>query len=205
MTTADYSRYSAGTLIWFARRNGVQCTTKRRTKPLVIENLITERSFTQAEFDAFWTRPENKDHAKNPRNRMTGEDESDGDDEEEEDEEEEDEEEVEEPFPVPSRRSSRNSLHSSAPAQQAPTQPILQAPSQPTPQAPTQPVLQTAVQSALQQITQPLLHGSPTRVLLNSRVTPHVLEGIKHVATNEPEKPLKWLSEFLARKSEELE
>jgi COMPASS component SDC1 len=179
----------------------------------VIENLITERSFTQAEFDAFWARPENKDHAKNPRNRMTGEDESDGDDEEEEEEDEEDEEEVEEPFPVPSRRSSRNSLHSSAPAQQAPTQPTLQAPSQPilqartqpTPQAPTQPVLQTAVQSALQQITQPLLHGSPTRVLLNLRITPHVLEGIKHVATNEPEKPLRWLSEFLARKSEELE
>jgi hypothetical protein len=157
MTTADYSRYSAGTLIWFARRNDVQCTTKRRTRPLVIKNLITERSFTQAEFDAFWARPEIKDHAKNPRNGMTGEDESDGDDEEEEEEEEEDEEEVEELFPVPSRRSSCNSLHSSAPAQQAPTQPtlqapsqpVLQAPTQPTPQAPTQPVLQTAVQSAL--------------------------------------------------------
>ncbi|OAL07465.1 hypothetical protein IQ06DRAFT_289187 [Phaeosphaeriaceae sp. SRC1lsM3a] len=73
----------------------------------------------------------------------------------------------------PPPASSRNSPHPSAPAQQAPTQPIP--------------------------------HGSPTRVYLNQYVTPHLLEAMKHLATTEPEKPLKWLSEFLAMKSAELE
>ncbi|KAF2855471.1 hypothetical protein T440DRAFT_504127 [Plenodomus tracheiphilus IPT5] len=53
--------------------------------------------------------------------------------------------------------------------------------------------------------TQPIPHGSPTRVYLNQNVTPHLLEAMKHLATTEPEKPLKWLSEFLARKSAEIE
>lgn len=48
-------------------------------------------------------------------------------------------------------------------------------------------------------------HGSPTRVYINQNVTPHLLEGMKYVAAYEPEKPLRWLSEFLARKSAELE
>ncbi|OCK78667.1 hypothetical protein K432DRAFT_87852 [Lepidopterella palustris CBS 459.81] len=48
-------------------------------------------------------------------------------------------------------------------------------------------------------------HGSPTRVYLNQNVTPHLLEGMKHLVTQEPEKPLKWLSEFLAEKSREIE
>jgi COMPASS component SDC1 len=42
-------------------------------------------------------------------------------------------------------------------------------------------------------------------VYLNQNVTPHLLEAMKHLATTEPEKPLKWLSEFLAMKSAELE
>ncbi|KAG9204081.1 hypothetical protein G6514_001718 [Epicoccum nigrum] len=53
--------------------------------------------------------------------------------------------------------------------------------------------------------TQPIPHGSPTRVYLNQNVTPHLLEAMKHLATNEPEKPLKFLSEFLANKSREIE
>jgi COMPASS component SDC1 len=53
--------------------------------------------------------------------------------------------------------------------------------------------------------TQPIPHGSPTRVYLNQHVTPHLLEAMKHLATTEPEKPLKWLSEFLAGKSREIE
>ncbi|KAI5376189.1 hypothetical protein CC77DRAFT_933078 [Alternaria alternata] len=53
--------------------------------------------------------------------------------------------------------------------------------------------------------TQPIPHGSPTRVYLNQHVTPHLLEAMKHLATTEPEKPLKWLSEFLAQKSREIE
>ncbi|KAH9879143.1 hypothetical protein J1614_002580 [Plenodomus biglobosus] len=53
--------------------------------------------------------------------------------------------------------------------------------------------------------TQPIPHGSPTRVYLNQNVTPHLLEAMKHLATTEPDKPLKWLSEFLAQKSAEIE
>ncbi|KAF2736587.1 hypothetical protein EJ04DRAFT_510902 [Polyplosphaeria fusca] len=48
-------------------------------------------------------------------------------------------------------------------------------------------------------------HGSPTRVYLNQNVTPHLLEAMKHLVTQEPDKPLKWLSEFLAQKSAEIE
>ncbi|PNS20874.1 hypothetical protein CAC42_2805 [Sphaceloma murrayae] len=51
----------------------------------------------------------------------------------------------------------------------------------------------------------PVPHGSPTRVYLNQNLTPHLLEGMKYLAAYEPEKPLKWLSEFLAKKSAELE
>ena len=51
----------------------------------------------------------------------------------------------------------------------------------------------------------PAAHGSPTRVYLNQNITPHLLEGMKYLAAYEPEKPLKWLSEFLARKSAEIE
>ncbi|KAF2636180.1 hypothetical protein P280DRAFT_522425 [Massarina eburnea CBS 473.64] len=58
---------------------------------------------------------------------------------------------------------------------------------------------------ASQPPSQPYPHGSPTRVYLNQHVTPHLLEAMKHLATNEPEKPLKFLSEFLAQKSAELE
>jgi COMPASS component SDC1 len=42
-------------------------------------------------------------------------------------------------------------------------------------------------------------------VYLNQYVTPHLLEAMKHLATTEPDKPLKFLSEFLAQKSAELE
>lgn len=48
-------------------------------------------------------------------------------------------------------------------------------------------------------------HGSPTRVYLNGRVTPVILEGMKYLAKHEPERPLAWMAEFLARRSRELE
>ncbi|KAG8627199.1 hypothetical protein KVT40_004682 [Elsinoe batatas] len=51
----------------------------------------------------------------------------------------------------------------------------------------------------------PAAHGAPTRVYLNQNVTPHLLEGMKYLAAYEPEKPLKWLSEFLAKRSGEIE
>ncbi|EON62095.1 hypothetical protein W97_01314 [Coniosporium apollinis CBS 100218] len=53
--------------------------------------------------------------------------------------------------------------------------------------------------------TQPTLHGSPTRVYLNQHVTPYLLEGMKRLAIEEPEKPLRWLAEFLAARSREVE
>jgi COMPASS component SDC1 len=43
------------------------------------------------------------------------------------------------------------------------------------------------------------------RIYLNQKVTPHLLEGMKYLAVHEPEKPLKWLAEFLQKKSEEIE
>jgi COMPASS component SDC1 len=47
--------------------------------------------------------------------------------------------------------------------------------------------------------------GSAVRAYLNRGVTPSLLEGMKHLATHEPERPLQWLAEFLRKKSEELE
>ncbi|KAF2266059.1 hypothetical protein CC78DRAFT_531919 [Lojkania enalia] len=80
------------------------------------------------------------------------------------------------PQPAPSHTPSRNSPHPSGGVEK-------QAPSQPNP------------------------HGSPTRVYLNQNVTPHLLDAMKHLVTQEfmPEKPLKWLSEYLAQKSYEVE
>ena len=52
---------------------------------------------------------------------------------------------------------------------------------------------------------QPVAHGGPTRQYLNQFVTPHLLEGMKHVAAYEPKKPLLWLSEFLRERSKEVE
>ncbi|KAF1992606.1 hypothetical protein K402DRAFT_388254 [Aulographum hederae CBS 113979] len=53
--------------------------------------------------------------------------------------------------------------------------------------------------------SQPSAHGSNTRVYLNQNVTPHLLEGMKYLAAYEPEKPLRWLAEFLANRSREVE
>ncbi|KAF2204491.1 hypothetical protein GQ43DRAFT_437914 [Delitschia confertaspora ATCC 74209] len=110
------------------------------------------------------------------------------------------------------------------PLQPHPTPPQhQQQPSQPTPQVqtpqqqqqqshPPQPQSQppsrnsphpaSAPQSAP---VHPNPHGSSTRVYLNQNVTPHLLEAMKHLATQQPDKPLKWLSEFLAQKSAEIE
>ena len=51
----------------------------------------------------------------------------------------------------------------------------------------------------------PIAHGGPTRRFLNTQVTPHLLEGMKYVAANEPDKPLLWLADFLREKSKEVE
>ncbi|KAF1824068.1 uncharacterized protein K489DRAFT_368994 [Dissoconium aciculare CBS 342.82] len=51
----------------------------------------------------------------------------------------------------------------------------------------------------------PIAHGGPTRQYLNMNVTPHLLEGMKHLAAYEPEKPLLWLADFLREKSKEVE
>lgn len=51
----------------------------------------------------------------------------------------------------------------------------------------------------------PVAHGGPTRQYLNQNVTPHLLEAMKHLAANEPKKPLLWLSDFLRDRSKEVE
>lgn len=48
-------------------------------------------------------------------------------------------------------------------------------------------------------------HGGPTRQYLNTHITPHLLEGMKAIAMQEPDKPLLWLSEFLKERSQEVE
>ena len=91
-------------------------------------------------------------------------------------------------------------------AQPAPTPAPVSAPTPtPAPAAPASSRNSPHPSAPQQAPTQPIPHGSPTRVYLNQHVTPHLLEAMKHLATNEPEKPLKFLSEFLAMKSAEIE
>ncbi|RDL34503.1 Uncharacterized protein BP5553_07631 [Venustampulla echinocandica] len=48
-------------------------------------------------------------------------------------------------------------------------------------------------------------HGAPTRQYLNSKVTGVLLDGMKHVAKEQPKDPLRVLGEYLLQKSRELE
>lgn len=73
--------------------------------------------------------------------------------------------------------------------------------STPTPRPSSQPPNTQQAQAP----EKPSAHGSPTRVYLNQSVTPHLLEAMKYLAAYEPEKPLKFLSEWLARRSAEVE
>ena len=91
-------------------------------------------------------------------------------------------------------------------SQPAPTPtPVSAATPTPAPVAPASSRNSPHPSASQQAPTQPIPHGSPTRVYLNQHVTPYLLEAMKHLATNEPEKPLKFLSDFLATKSAEIE
>ncbi|KAG5977851.1 hypothetical protein E4U55_006492 [Claviceps digitariae] len=48
-------------------------------------------------------------------------------------------------------------------------------------------------------------HGDPTRQYLNTKVTGVLLEGMKQLAKDQPETPLRSLGEYLIQKSKELE
>ncbi|MCJ1341845.1 COMPASS (complex proteins associated with Set1p) component [Peltigera leucophlebia] len=48
-------------------------------------------------------------------------------------------------------------------------------------------------------------HGAPARRYLNDKVTGILLEGMKRLAAEQPEDPLRVLGEFLLQKSKELE
>ncbi|KAI1189066.1 hypothetical protein F5B17DRAFT_428891 [Nemania serpens] len=48
-------------------------------------------------------------------------------------------------------------------------------------------------------------HGAPVRQYLNSKVTAHLLEGMKQLAEDQPKDPLRVLGEFLIERSKELE
>ncbi|KAI8635134.1 hypothetical protein F5Y19DRAFT_482412 [Xylariaceae sp. FL1651] len=48
-------------------------------------------------------------------------------------------------------------------------------------------------------------HGAPVRQYLNSKVTAHVLEGMKQLAKDQPKDPLRVLGEFLIERSKEFE
>ncbi|OGE56851.1 hypothetical protein PENARI_c002G05763 [Penicillium arizonense] len=47
--------------------------------------------------------------------------------------------------------------------------------------------------------------GAPARVYLNEKIVPHLLEGMKSVAREQPANPLRVLGEFLLQKSNEVE
>ncbi|CAI7657228.1 unnamed protein product [Penicillium bialowiezense] len=47
--------------------------------------------------------------------------------------------------------------------------------------------------------------GAPARVYLNEKIVPHLLDGMKSVAREQPANPLRVLGEFLLQKSNELE
>ncbi|KAJ5317351.1 hypothetical protein PENANT_c034G07945 [Penicillium antarcticum] len=47
--------------------------------------------------------------------------------------------------------------------------------------------------------------GAPARVYLNEKIVPHLLEGMKSVATEQPVDPLRVLGEFLLQRSNEVE
>ncbi|KAF1959294.1 hypothetical protein CC80DRAFT_490249 [Byssothecium circinans] len=95
----------------------------------------------------------------------------------------------------------------SHPTPHEPVPPVATTSTAPTPAAPTPTTTRNSPHPSApsQAPTQPIPHGSPTRLYLNQHVTPHLLEAMKHLVTNEPEKPLKFLSDFLAQKSAELE
>ncbi|KAI1428305.1 hypothetical protein F5Y12DRAFT_733016 [Xylaria sp. FL1777] len=48
-------------------------------------------------------------------------------------------------------------------------------------------------------------HGAPVRQYLNSKVTAHLLEGMKQLAKDQPKDPLRVLGEFLIERSKEFE
>ncbi|OBT55945.1 hypothetical protein VE04_03828 [Pseudogymnoascus sp. 24MN13] len=48
-------------------------------------------------------------------------------------------------------------------------------------------------------------HGAPARQYLNAKVTATLLEGMKHLAKEQPSDPLRVLGEFLLQKSKEIE
>ncbi|KAI1814363.1 hypothetical protein GGS20DRAFT_414121 [Poronia punctata] len=48
-------------------------------------------------------------------------------------------------------------------------------------------------------------HGAPVRQYLNSKVTPHLLDGMKLLAKERPKDPLRALGEFLLERSKEFD
>ncbi|KAJ6107703.1 hypothetical protein N7523_009026 [Penicillium sp. IBT 18751x] len=47
--------------------------------------------------------------------------------------------------------------------------------------------------------------GAPARVYLNEKIVPTLLEGMKSIAKEQPNNPLRVLGEYLIQKSNELE
>lgn len=111
---------------------------------------------------------------------------------------------AQEQTPLPTQQQQQQQQQAPQAPPSLPTQPSAPSPA-PTPIPHATASSRNSPHPTQQAPTQPIPHGSPTRVYLNQHVTPHLLEAMKHLATTEPEKPLKWLSEFLAKKSAEIE
>ncbi|KAE9969668.1 hypothetical protein EG328_006721 [Venturia inaequalis] len=104
----------------------------------------------------------------------------------------------EEPYPEPSVQPVQGTIAALPPMQHQSTTPTtaMTPAARPSPAPQSLPPLPPKDPSA---------HGAPTRIYLNQKVTPYLLEGMKYLAVYEPDKPLKWLAEFLEQKSREVE
>lgn len=62
-----------------------------------------------------------------------------------------------------------------------------------------------ATEEDVKQPIHEIVGGSTVRQYLNKNLTKHVLEGLRDIATTQPDKPLQQLGEFLIQRSKELE
>ncbi|KHN96465.1 Dpy-30 motif protein [Metarhizium album ARSEF 1941] len=110
----------------------------------------------------------------------------------------------------PSETSQKDVVMSDAPTDQAPSPaPANLAPS-PAPVRTGTPALGSRAPSVhpdhgFTMPSEAVAHGDSTRRYLNTKVTGALLEGMKQLAKNQPTDPLRFLGEYLIRKSKESE
>ncbi|GAM37944.1 COMPASS complex subunit [Talaromyces pinophilus] len=69
----------------------------------------------------------------------------------------------------------------------------------------TTPATTGANAAGLDNVLPKVAGGAPARIYLNEKITPYLLEGLKDIAREQPQNPLKVLGEYLIKKSNEVE